>query len=160
VGATLLSAGEYGSAVEQLKRTFELAPTFPEPHFWLSTAYGSKGLYPEAISEAQQAASYSGRAPRYVARVGDALAAAGKIAEAHNIIDELARSSKSGNVSPVYIAGIYSTLGERDQAFEWLEKAYQSRDDQLSWIMIDQSLDNIRSDPRYLDLLRRMGLRQ
>ena len=160
VGATLLSAGEYGSAVEQLKRTFELAPTFPEPHFWLSTAYGSRGLYPEAISEAQQAASYSGRAPRYVARVGDALAAAGKRAEAHNIIDELARLSKSGNVSPVYIAGIYSTLGERDQAFEWLEKAYQSRDDQLSWIMIDQSLDNIRSDPRYLDLLRRMGLRQ
>jgi len=159
-GESLLTAGEYGSAVEQWKRTFELAPTFPEPHFLVSKAYWSKGLYPEAISEAQKAASYSGRTPRYVAGVGYAFAAAGKRAEAHDIIDELARSSKSGNVSPYYIAGIYSTLGERDQAFEWLEKAYQLRDSELTWIMIDQSLDNIRSDPRYADLLRRMGLPQ
>ena len=160
LGVTLMSAGEYENGFELLKRTFELAPTFPEPHLWVSKAYGSRGLYPEAMSEAQQAASYSGRAPRYVAGVGDALAVAGKKAEAHNIIDELVRSSKSGNVSPFYIAEVYSTLGERDQAFESLEKAYQSRDDELTWIMIDPSLDNIRSDPRYADLLRRMGLPQ
>jgi len=160
LGVTLMSAGEYGSGLELLKRTFELAPTFPEPHLWVSKAYGSRGLYPEAMSEAQQAASYSGRAPRYVAGVGDALAAAGKSAEAHNIIDELVRSSKSGNVSPFYIAEVYSTLGERDQAFQWLEKAYQLRDDELCWILIDPSLDNIRSDPRYAHLLRRMGLPQ
>ena len=160
LGVTLMSAGEYGSGFELLKRTFELAPTFPEPHLWVSKAYGSRGLYPEAISEAQQAASYSGRAPRYVAGVGDALAAAGKRAEAQSIIDELVRSSKSGHVSPFYIAEVYSTLGERDQAFEGLEKAYQLRDDELDWILIDPSFDNIRSDPRYADLLRRMGLPQ
>ena len=160
LGVTLMSAGEYGSGLELLKRTFELAPTFPEPHLWVSKAYGSRGLYPEAMTEAQQAASFSGGAPRYVAGVGDALAAAGKRAEAHNIIDELIRSSKSSNVSPFYIAEVYSTLGERDQAFEWLEKAYQLRDDELGWILIDPSLNNIRSDPRYTDLLRRMGLRQ
>ena len=160
LGVTLMSAGEYGSGFELLKRTFELAPTFPEPHLWVSKAYGSRGLYPEALSEAQKAASYSGRAPRYVAGVGDALAAAGKRAEAHNIIDELVRSSKSGHVSPFYIAEVYSTLGERDQAFEGLEKAYQLRDDELIWILIDPSFDNIRSDPRYADLLRRMGLPQ
>jgi eukaryotic-like serine/threonine-protein kinase len=158
LGVTLMSAGEYGSGFELLKRTFELAPTFPEPHLWVSKAYGSRGLYPEAMSEAQQAATYSGRAPRYVAGVGDALAAAGKRAEAHGIIDELVRSSKSGHVSPFYIAEVYSTLGERDQAFEGLEKAYQLRDDELVWILIDPSFDNIRSDPRYADLLRRMGL--
>jgi len=160
LGVTLMSAGEYGSGFELLKRTFELAPTFPEPHLWVSKAYGTRGLYREAMSEAQQAASDSGGAPRYVAGVGDALAAAGKRTEAHNIIDELVRSSKSGNVSPFYIAEVYSTLGERDQAFEWLEKAYQLRDDELGWILIDPSLDNIRSDPRYAELLRRMGLPQ
>jgi serine/threonine protein kinase/TolB-like protein/Tfp pilus assembly protein PilF len=160
LGVTLMSAGEYGSGFELLKRTFELAPTFPEPHLWVSKAYGSRGLYPEAMSEAQQAATYSGRAPRYVAGVGDALAAAGKRAEAQSIIDELVRSSKSGHVSPFYIAEVYSTLGERDQAFEGLEKAYQLRDDELVWILIDPSFDNIRSDPRYADLLRRMGLPQ
>jgi len=160
VAFTLMTAGKYGSAVEQWKRTLELEPTFPESHFLLSKAYWGKGLYPEAISEAQKAASYSGSKPRYVAGVGYALAAAGKRAEAHNIIDELARWSKSGNVSPSYIAGIYSTLGERDQAFEWLEKAYRVRDDQLTWIMIDPVFGSIRSDPRYTDLLRRMGLPQ
>jgi eukaryotic-like serine/threonine-protein kinase len=155
---TLMTAGKYGSAVEQWNRTLELEPTFPESHFLLSKAYWTKGLYPEAISEAQKAASYSGRTPRFVAGIGYALAAAGKRAEAHNIIDELARSSKSSNVSPSYIAGIYSTLGERDQAFEWLEKAYQVRDDQLTRIMVDPVFGSIRSDPRYADLLRRMGL--
>jgi eukaryotic-like serine/threonine-protein kinase len=160
LGVTLMSAGEYRSGLDLLKRTFELAPTFPEPHLWVSKAYGSRGLYPEAMNEAQQAASFSGRAPRYVAGVGDALAVAGKRAEAHNIIDELVRSSKSGHVSPFYIAEVYSTLGERDQAFEWLEKAYQSRDDELVWILIDPSFDNIRSDRRYADLLRRMRLPQ
>jgi serine/threonine protein kinase/Tfp pilus assembly protein PilF len=160
LGVTLMSAGEYGSGFELLKRTFELAPTFPEPHLWVSKAYGSRGLYSEAMSEAQQAASYSGRAPRYVAGVGDALAAAGKRAEAHSIIDELVRSSKTGHVSPFYIAEVYSTLGERDQAFEGLEKAFQLRDDELVWILIDPSFDNIRPDPRYADLLRRMGLPQ
>jgi TolB-like protein/Tfp pilus assembly protein PilF len=158
VALTLMTAGKYGSAVEQWKRTLELEPTFPESHFLLSKAYWGKGLYPEAISEAQKAASYSGSKPRYVAGLGYALAAAGKRAEAHNIIDELARWSKSGNVSPSYIAGIYSTLGERDQAFEWLEKAYRVRDDQLTWIMIDPVFGSIRSDPRYADQLRRMGL--
>jgi len=160
LGVTLMSAGEYGSGFELLKRTFELAPTFPEPHLWVSKAYGGRGLYSQAMSEAQQAASYSGRAPRYVAGVGDALAAAGKKAEAHSIIDELVRSSKSGHVSPFYIAEVYSTLGERDQAFEGLEKAYQLRDGELVWILIDPSFDNIRSDSRYADLLRRMGLPQ
>jgi len=157
---TLMTAGKYGSAIEQWNRTLELEPTFPESHFLLSKAYWTKGLYSEAISEAQKGASYSGRTPRYVAGVGYALAAAGKRAEAHNVIDELARSAKSGNVSPSYIAGIYSTLGERDQAFEWLEKAYQVRDDQLTRIMIDPVFGSIRSDPRYADLLRRMGLPQ
>jgi serine/threonine protein kinase/Tfp pilus assembly protein PilF len=160
LGVTLMSAGEHGSGFELLKRTFELAPTFPEPHLWVSKAYGGRGLYSQAMSEAQQAASYSGRAPRYVAGVGDALAAAGKKAEAHSIIDELVRSSKSGHVSPFYIAEVYSTLGERDQAFEGLEKAYQLRDGELVWILIDPSFDNIRSDSRYADLLRRMGLPQ
>src|SRR6266852_5990228 len=99
--------------------------------------------------------------PRYVAGIGYALAAAGKSAEAHNIRDELAQSSRSGvNVPPYYFAGIYSMLGERDQAFEWLEKAYQVRDYQIGPIMIDPVFGSIRSDPRYTDLLRRMGLRQ
>jgi eukaryotic-like serine/threonine-protein kinase len=160
LGLMLQTAGKYDSAIEQWKRTLELEPTFPESHLWLSKAYWGKGLYQEAITEANKAASYSGRTPRYIAGVGYALAVAGKRAEAHNIIDELIRSSKSGYVSPFYIAGIHSTLGEQDRAFEWLEKAYQVRDDELTWVNDDRVFDSIRSDPRYADLLRRIGLPQ
>ena len=159
VAWTLQAAGHYDSAVEQWKRTFELDPNILEGRLWLSKAYWTRGLYPEAISEAQKAESDSGRTPRYVAGVGYALAAAGKRAEAHHIIDELS-SSTSRDISPYYIAGIYSMLRERDQAFEWLEKAYEGRDYQLAPIMIDPVFDSIRSDSRYSDLLRRMGLPQ
>jgi hypothetical protein len=117
-------------------------------------------VYPEAISDAQKEVSYFGPTPRYVAGVGYALAEAGKRDEAHSITDELVRSSKSGKVPAYYVAGIYCTLGEQNQAFEWLEKTYQLRGGELTWIMIDPSLDNIRSDPRYADLLHRRGAPQ
>jgi tetratricopeptide (TPR) repeat protein len=156
----LLNGGKYDSAMEQFKRTFEFAPTFPEAHFTVSKAYWRKGLYREAIAEAQKAASYSGRTPRYVAGVGYALAVAGKRADAHKIIDELNQSSKNGYVSPYYIAGLHSALGEQDRAFEWLEKAYQVRDDQMPEVKADPVFDGVRSDPRYADLLRRMNLPQ
>jgi serine/threonine protein kinase/Flp pilus assembly protein TadD len=156
----LLTGGKYDSAIEQFKRTLELAPTFPELHFQMSRAYSEKGLHDEAITEAQKAASYSGRTPRYVAGVGCALAVAGKRADAHKIIDELAQSSKSGYVSPYYIARLHSALGEQDRAFEWLEKAYEARDDQLPEVKAEPLFDGVRSDPRYADLLRRMNLPQ
>jgi eukaryotic-like serine/threonine-protein kinase len=158
LGLTLLTGGQYDAAVAQWKRTLELDPKFPEAHFWLAKAYARKGQYPEALDEAQKAASGSGRAPRYVAVQGEVLAAAGKKAEARKIIDELLRSSQSGHVSPYHIAGVYSTLGERDQAFALLEKGYQERDDQIVWMVIDPAFDSLRSDPRYTDLLRRIGL--
>jgi serine/threonine-protein kinase len=92
--------------------------------------------------------------------VGCALAVAGKRADAHKIIDELAQSSKSGYVSPYYIARLHSALGEQDRAFEWLEKAYEARDDQLPEVKAEPLFDGVRSDPRYADLLRRMNLPQ
>jgi serine/threonine protein kinase/Flp pilus assembly protein TadD len=155
----LLTAGQYDGAIEQWKRTLELDPTSPEVHLQLSRAYSKKGLYEEAITEAQKAASYSGT-PRFIGAVGLALAVAGKRADAHKIIDELTESSKRNYVSPYYVAGIHSALGEQDRAFEWLEKAYQVKDDELSSVRIDPNLDSVRSDPRYADLLRRMGLPQ
>jgi tetratricopeptide (TPR) repeat protein len=160
LAATLLAAGKYDAAIEQWKRAFELDPTLPESHFQFSRAFWRKGLYQEAISEAQKAASYSGRAPRYIAGVGYALAVAGKRGDAHKIIDELTESSKSGYVSPYYIAGLHSALREKDLAFEWLEKAYQVRDDELEGVKADPVFDSVRSDPRYADLLRRMNLPQ
>jgi predicted Zn-dependent protease len=95
-----------------------------------------------------------------VAVVGEVLAAAGKKSEAHDIIDELLRSSKTHHDSPYHIAAVYSALGEPDQAFAMLVNAWQSRDDELNWIVVDPAFDGIRSDPRYSDVVRRIGLPQ
>ena len=122
---SLRAAGRSTAAVEQWNRTLELDPNLLDAHLWLSKAYWTKGLYPEAMNEAEKAASYSRRTPRYVAGVGYALAAAGKRAQAQNILSELDKLSKITTVSSYYFAGIYSMLGAREQAFEWLEKAYQ-----------------------------------
>lgn len=157
LAGTLLTAGRYESAVEQWQRTFELDPIFPEAHFGLSKAYWKHGHYQEAIIEAQKAASYSGT-PRYVAGVALALSAAGKKAEANSILKELTQRSKDEYVSPFYFAGIYSVLGRREQAFEWLGKAYQLRDRNLEGIRNEPEFDNIRSDSRFADLLKRMRL--
>jgi TolB-like protein/Tfp pilus assembly protein PilF len=153
----LLTAGRYESAVEQLQHTLELDPILPDAHLALSKAFWKHGHYQEAIIEAQKAASYSGT-PRYVAGVALALGAAGKKAEANSILKELTQRSKDEYVSPFYFAGIYSVLGQREQAFEWLGKAYQLRDRNLNGIRNEPQFDNIRSDSRFADLLKRMRL--
>ncbi len=83
---------------------------------------------------------------------------AGKRAEARKVIDDLAELSKRKYVSPLFIAGIYAGLGERDQAFAWLEKAYQERPPSMTLIGVEPVFDSLRSDPRFVDLVRRVGL--
>jgi len=87
--------------------------------------------------------------------------AVGKRAEGENILRDLERKSKSAHVSPYTTATIYAGLGEKDKAFEFLEKAYQERSLDISWhIKADLRIDNLRSDPRFQDLVRRVGYPQ
>ena len=83
---------------------------------------------------------------------------AGRRAEARKVIDDLAERSKRKYVSPYFIAGIYAALGERDHAFAWLEKAYQDRHPFMTLIGAEPVFDSLRSDPRFADLVRRIGL--
>ena len=83
---------------------------------------------------------------------------AGRRAEARKVIDELEQLSKRKYVSPYFIAVIYSGLGERDQTFAWLEKAYQERHPYMTLIGVEPVFDPVRSDPRFADLVRRVGL--
>jgi hypothetical protein len=82
----------------------------------------------------------------------------GKKAEAQKIIDELKNLSKRSYVPPYNIAVIYAGLGDKNQAFAWLERAYNERSFYLTWIKVDPHLDSLRSDPRFADLMRRVGL--
>ena len=84
----------------------------------------------------------------------------GRRGEAQKLIDELKEQAKHRHVTPYWIAMIYVGLGEKDQAFAWFEKAYEERSFQLLWFKTDPMLDTLRSDPRFADLLRRIGLPQ
>ena len=158
LGISLLAVGRYDSAVEQWQRTLELDPSLSDAHFWLSKAYWKHGHYQEGITEAKKAESNSGHTPRYAAGIALALIASGKKAEGNTILKELTQRSKTEYVPPYYIAGIYSVLGQREQVFEWLEKAYELRDESLVGIRNEPEFDNVRSDSRFADLLRRMKL--
>ena len=90
--------------------------------------------------------------------MGHAYAMAGKRGEALKMLEELKQLSNRRYVPPSGMATVYVGLGEKDQAFEWLEKAYEERDRWLVFLKVDASLDPLRSDPRFQDLLRRMNL--
>jgi tetratricopeptide (TPR) repeat protein len=119
--------------------------------------YALMGKHEEAIAEIKQAISLRDEI-RNIAALGYAYAVAGKRAEARKVIDDLVERSKEEYVQPFYISGIYAALGERDQAFAWLEKAYQDRHPQMTLIGVEPALDPLRSDPRFAAVVRRVGL--
>lgn len=152
LGAYLCGAlGQPDKGLEQLKKTLELAPNWPRIHFFLGNCYAENGMWNEAIQEIESIG-----APGYVIRAR-MYAAMGKREEALRIIAEMKERSKQQYVSPMGFANIYAALGEKDLAFEYLEKAYAERVPILRG-MRSPVWDSLRSDPRFADLLRRIGL--
>ncbi|HSO76792.1 MAG TPA: hypothetical protein VLU47_18340, partial [Blastocatellia bacterium] len=123
---------------------------------YLGLAYEQKGLYSEAIDQFQQGVKLSG-SPLMIALLGHAYAVSGKKVEARRILADLDQQ-KQRYVSPYTIATIYAGLGEKDQAFKWLEKAVEDRDIWLMNLKVDPVLKSLRSDPRFERLLQRIGL--
>ena len=151
-------ARQYDQGIEELRQGLELSPNHFALHFRLGQAYLQKRKYEEAIQEMQKAATLSGRSTENLAGLGQAYAAAGLKEELQQVLDELNDQSKERYVSPYYVAKIYASLGEREQAFTWLEKAYQERNPDFIELKVEPLLDPIRSDARFQDLLRRVGL--
>jgi TolB-like protein/Tfp pilus assembly protein PilF len=151
-------AREYDAAIEQYRKTLGLDPQFFLTHLWLGHALEQKGLYPEAMSAYQQALALSKRHPRVLASLGHAYAMTGRRNDALKVLDELMQMQKRRYVQPFSIALLYTGLGEKDKAFIWLEKSYAERDYRLSWLKVDPQLDSLRADPRFAELLGRIGL--
>jgi tetratricopeptide (TPR) repeat protein len=151
-GITYYFARQYDQTLKQTRRAFELDPK-ADAHWTLGVIYREKGMYQDAIREFEQE-----RGNVYVlAHLGNAYARAGRITEARETIARLKERVGKQNVT-YGIALVYAGLGEKDEAFAWLEKAYKARDKGLTSLKIDQCLDPLRSDPRFQDLLRRVGL--
>lgn len=148
---------EYRQAIEQLQKTLELDPSFLPARMFLGEAYEQTGEYAKAIAEFEQTVNTSGRQPVYLAGLGHAYAVSGKRDEACKTIQELNQRSTEYFVSARGIAEIYMGLGDGDQAFAWLDRAFEQRNGWLIHLRENPRYDSLRGYPRYTDLVRRMG---
>ena len=150
LGDALGRAGRLPAAVRQLQKTLELAPDFPQAHEYLGEVYLRQGRNDAAIVEFQEA--------RANGSLGYAYAVAGRQAEARRVLADLERRAGARYVPAVDLAAVHAGLGERDQAFLWLEKAFRDRVPSLSGLRVDPRLASLHADSRFADLLRRMNL--
>jgi TolB-like protein/DNA-binding winged helix-turn-helix (wHTH) protein/Flp pilus assembly protein TadD len=159
-GRILLFAGRRDEAIQQLRSTLEMNPNFAPVHFVLGNAYLQEGLTQEAVQEFQAATALSPSRTRYTGALACAYGRAGRSSEARKLLNRLIVLSKSGYVSSVDIAWVYAGLGEKDEAFASLEKAYDEHDPKLRWLKTEPIFEGLRSDPRFQNLIRRVGLPQ
>jgi serine/threonine protein kinase/tetratricopeptide (TPR) repeat protein len=157
LGTAFYWARQYDQAIEQQRRTIEMDPNFYPAHVALAWAYEEKGQFSEAIAETQKARQIDDN-PWVVANLGRAFAVAGKRPEAQTVLSQLKQVSRRRFVSAYDVATIYAALGEKDQAFLWLEKALQERAEWLVYLKVEPQVDILRADPRFQDMLRRVGL--
>jgi tetratricopeptide (TPR) repeat protein len=158
LGLRYYHARRYDEAIEQGRKILEFDSSFAPAHLLLGQAYAQKGLYGQAISELQSATSLSGGSPLYRAQVGVAYAVAGKNAEARGVIDQLQKLATQRYVSSYGLAQIYAALGDKQHAMKWLQSAYDEHAIWMQYLNVDPVLDSLRSQQRFQDLVRQMGL--
>jgi serine/threonine protein kinase/tetratricopeptide (TPR) repeat protein len=157
VAQVLYYSHEYDRAIEQLRKTLEIDPNFAHAHRLLGESYREKAMVGEAIAEMQKAVTLSGgNRAYYLGQLGNAYAVSGRRAEALKILNELMELSRQKYISPTIFAIVYIGLGEKDQVFAWLEKAYEERSGMPTEFMVEPIFDSLRSDHRFQELLRRM----
>ena len=158
VGWALYFARRYDEAIEQLRRTVDLDPNYPVTYWILGLLLRKTGCYELAITEGEKGVKLSGGSPLMRAALAHTLGTAGRKKEALRMLDDLTRLAKQKYVAPYFFAGIHIGLGENDRAIEYLEKCYEEHSHWLIYLHIDPSMDGLRDNPGFQDLLRRVGL--
>nr|MBA3633406.1 tetratricopeptide repeat protein [Acidobacteriota bacterium] len=156
----LMDKREYDGAIEQLLKTIEIDSSFAPAHTDLGLVYAQKQMYQEAISEHQKAINLDPENAFALSNLGYTYAKSGRKDEARKVLNQIQELSARRYVSPLDIASIHAGLGEKDEAFELLKKAYKQHDDDLLFLKIHPPMESLSSDPRFQDLLRRIGLPQ
>jgi TolB-like protein/DNA-binding winged helix-turn-helix (wHTH) protein/Tfp pilus assembly protein PilF len=157
VGYILNFARRHDEAIQQLQNTLELDPNYAWAYWILGSSYIHKLMFADAIASLERAVALS-KSPSLVAWLASAYARSGNAVQARKLLRELMELQKQRYVSPAAIGLLYISLGDKDRAFEWLEKAYQERSNSLAYLGVNPAVDPLRSDPRFQDLLRRIGL--
>jgi TolB-like protein/DNA-binding winged helix-turn-helix (wHTH) protein/Flp pilus assembly protein TadD len=152
----LALAHSYDESIRQSRKTIEMDPNFAFAHNHLGQAYLQEHMNHEAVAELQKAVQLSGGSPTCIANLARAYVASGMRSEALKLLSDLKKRSSPGSSHASEIAVIYASLGETDQAMNWLEKGYEERFN--PGVLLRPGFDPLRSDPRFADLVRRIGL--
>jgi TolB-like protein/DNA-binding winged helix-turn-helix (wHTH) protein/Tfp pilus assembly protein PilF len=152
----LVLAHSYDESIRQSRKTIEMDPNFALAHNQLAQAYLQKHMYDEAVAELQRAVPLSGGSPTCIANLARAYVASGKRSEAIELLSDLKKRSKPGYSNASEIAAVYASLGGKDQAMNWLEKGYEERFNPS--VLLRPGFDPLRSDPRFQNLVHRIGL--
>ena len=152
----LVLAHSYDESIRQSRKTIEMDPNFALAHNQLAQAYLQKHMYDEAVAELLKAVQLSDDSPTCIANLARAYVASGKPSAAVKLLGDLKKRSNPGYSNASEIAMIYASLGDTDQAMTWLEKGYDERFN--PGVLLRPGFDPLRSDPRFQNLLRRIGL--
>ena len=158
VAEQYIDRGDLKSAVDECHRMIDLDPNFWAAHQTLAIALVKQGKNSDALAEAQKSIDLSNRSNASLALLGNVYGRLGKQNEAQTIIKELEEKFSKQQADGRDIAVVYVGLGDKDQAFAWLEKAFQYHSFFLAGLRLEPSLDPLRSDPRWSDLQRRVGM--
>jgi len=161
-GAVYFYAGRAEEGMASMQKALELDSSFSDARLVLARAYLTQGMYQQAIAELQEALVVSEREPLVLGALANVYARAVQRGEALKLLGELKRIEvqEHGYVSRFGIIWAYAGLGHKEQAFAWLEGASAEHRDRIVWLNVAVLLEPLRSDPRFHDLVRRVGLPQ
>jgi tetratricopeptide (TPR) repeat protein len=161
MGEILSYSGEYDQAIQALERTIEMDPNFPHAHYTLGQVYLAKSMYEEGIVEIEKERTVrKDWDPGADVFIAGTYAIMGEKAEARRVLHDLLERRQQTYISPILISGLHFCLGDKDQGFKWLDKAYDERD----WMMLFLKISpvygvlGVDSDPRYHAMLKKIGL--
>jgi eukaryotic-like serine/threonine-protein kinase len=159
IGLLLYYARRYDQALKELNKALEADPNHAVTYRYLGWVYEAMGRYEEAIKSNVRCIELFGGSEDLTVDIASCYARMGKREEARKILNNIIEYSKKNYVSPLWIAWVFASLGEKEQVFVWLEKAFRERDpDLVTYLKNHHGFDPVRSDPRFADLLRRIGL--
>jgi TolB-like protein/DNA-binding winged helix-turn-helix (wHTH) protein len=158
IGRLLYYARRYDEAITELKTILAYDSDRVYARIYLALCYEQKQMYPEALAEFQRVtAAFNGQEGIGIAHL---YASMGKAEDARRIVSVQEQPAPDGVLDWFYIAGVYAQLGDKDNAFLWLERAFENRDFFLTFVKVDPQMEPLRSDPRFKDLLTRIGFPQ
>jgi TolB-like protein/Tfp pilus assembly protein PilF len=157
IGHVLYLSRQYDLAIDQYRKVVESDPSFVPARLWFGRPYLQKGMFKEAIEQVEEAVKLSHETTVSLATLAQAFAAAGRIADAKKLLDKLLTRGTEQYVPSYWIALVYTSMGNKDEAMKYLERAFLERSSWLVWANVEPRFDSLRSDARFASLLARIG---